>query len=437
MEEVTRFASYQEYKAAFDAETERVKVGFVRIGYLLRIAEDTDILRESGYASMEEFAWKEYHIDASQASRFKNINRRFSEGGYSDRLQERFQGYGVAKLGELLTLSDEIIETLPPELTRSEIQEVKKEVAEEEKITDLEVMLEEPEGEGNNLEKWLDVYFRDNPDEFLKIRPMYLQPDKAQAIMDILAPSGIAAKMVRIKGAGKFLLSIKGKELPIELLNIRTNEKETYSMEECFRAMRRICPYTIEPQKAYEARYGQSFPQGEIAPVQPEKPAAQNPENTNKTLEKPDRTSPKTEKTGQEAGKREKTTGFAQEKSNKHLDISESEESKIAPVQPETENLPETPPETEASAEEEKRTGEEPRQFEIEDYPEALPEGYIKCHDGSEVKESIWEEGENLARELYAIFSGKDRECLGKVWKIADQIMKIAGTLEEEGSCRD
>ena len=98
MEEVTRFASYQEYKAAFDAETERVKVGFVRIGYLLRIAEDTDILRESGYATMEEFAWKEYHIDASQASRFKNINKRFSEGGYSDRLQEKFQGYGVAKL---------------------------------------------------------------------------------------------------------------------------------------------------------------------------------------------------------------------------------------------------------------------------------------------------------------------------------------------------
>lgn len=364
MEEVTRFASYQEYKAAFDAETERVKVGFVRIGYLLRIAEDTDILEESGYSTMEEFAWKEYHIDASQASRFKNINKRFSEGGYSDRLQEKFQGYGVAKLGELLTLPDEIIETLPPELTRSEIQEVKKEVAEEGKITDLEVMMEEPEGEGNNLEKWLDVYFRDNPEEFLKIKSIYLYPDRAQAVMEILAPSGIAAKTARIKGAGKFLLSVKGKDLPIELLNIRTNEKETYPMEDCFQAMKRICPYTTDPKKVYEARYQQPFPEKEeIAPVQPEK---------------------------------------------EHVQEALTEESELSPM------------------------AEGPRQAEIEDYPEVLPEGYIKCHDGSEVKESPWEEAERLVSEMYPIFAQKERNSLKRATEIITRITEIVKKLQEE-----
>ena len=75
---------------------------------------------------MEEFAYAKYKIDKSQASRFIGINRRFSENGYSDRLKEQFQGYGVAKLGELLTLPDEIIEVLPEELSRSAIQTVKR-----------------------------------------------------------------------------------------------------------------------------------------------------------------------------------------------------------------------------------------------------------------------------------------------------------------------
>ena len=145
MEELRRlgtFAGYADYKKAFDAEVRRTETGFVRIGYMLRIAVDTEILKESGYANMEEFAWKEYRIDKSQASRFMGINKRFSEGGYSDRLQDRFEGYGVAKLGELLTLSDAVIEAIPPALSRTEIQEIKKEIKEEQRITDLEVMME-------------------------------------------------------------------------------------------------------------------------------------------------------------------------------------------------------------------------------------------------------------------------------------------------------
>ena len=187
------FKSFVEFEAAFDAEVRRVDVGFVRIGYYLRVAKDTNILQDSGYANMEEFAWKKYKIDKSQASRFININIRFSEGGYSDRLIDQFTGYGVAKLGELLTLPDEIIEELPPELTRSEIQEVKKEFREEQKISELEVMMEEkpePEEEMTILEQWMDMYMRDNPERFLQIKQIYLSEDKVQTALDILAPAG-------------------------------------------------------------------------------------------------------------------------------------------------------------------------------------------------------------------------------------------------------
>lgn len=46
MDEVNKsgtYASYETYKEAFDAEVKRTELGFVRIGYMLRVATDTDI----------------------------------------------------------------------------------------------------------------------------------------------------------------------------------------------------------------------------------------------------------------------------------------------------------------------------------------------------------------------------------------------------------
>ena len=77
MNELT-YGSYQEYKEALDRELNRTAEGFVKIGYLLKIARDTDILKESGYHSLTEFAQAEYNLDPSQVSRFIAINDRFA-----------------------------------------------------------------------------------------------------------------------------------------------------------------------------------------------------------------------------------------------------------------------------------------------------------------------------------------------------------------------
>ena len=267
----TSFVDFTEYEKAFDQEVDRVELGFVRIGYMLRYALDTDILQGSGYTSMEEFAYAKYKIDKSQASRFIGINRRFSEGGYSDRLKEQFKGYGVAKLGELLTLPDEIIEVLPEELSRSAVQAVKKEIREEEKISDLEVMMEEAEGSGGSLlDQWMEVYFREHPEKYLQIRNLYLSTDRERMATDILAPGGTAAETARIPGTGKMILAIKGSDQNPVLMNVRTMEKESYSWSGCVEALRRLCPYTVEPKQAYEQYYGVPFPE-ETPDQKPEK----------------------------------------------------------------------------------------------------------------------------------------------------------------------
>lgn len=111
------YADYQTYKAAVDAELQRSAEGFVRIGYLLKVARDTDILKGSGYASVNEFAEAEYSLDKSQVSRFIRINDEFSENGYSDRLQERYQRFGYAKLALMLMLPAAVNEELTADYT--------------------------------------------------------------------------------------------------------------------------------------------------------------------------------------------------------------------------------------------------------------------------------------------------------------------------------
>lgn len=386
------FTDFAAYEKAFDQEVDRVELGFVRIGYMLRYALDTDILQGSGYTSMEDFAYAKYKIDKSQASRFIGINRRFSEGGYSDRLKEQFKGYGVAKLGELLTLPDEIIEVLPEELSRSAIQAVKKEIREEEKISDLEIMMEEPERSGGSLlDQWMEVHFREHPDKYLQIRTLYLGTDRERIAADILAPSGTAAETARIPGTGKMILAIKGSDQDPILMNVRTMEKETYSWSDCVEALRRLCPYTVEPKQVYEQHYGIPFPE-EI----PDKKSEKKPEAHKK----------------------------------KEIQPQKPEKPPVAPVQQKTEKEPEASP-----AESVPPKISQERQMELEEYQGVVPESCIVCHDGTEVVqtiETLRAEGIRLADELAQWMRTGTVSYAGQAEGIALRLAEIIRQITDE-----
>ena len=128
MEEITTTKTYEEFKETLDIELQKNLDSFITIGYLLKIARDTDILYKSGYKSVTEFAAAEYNLTKDVVSRYIAINDRYSENGYGEQLKAEYRQYGVAKLAEMLTLSDEVIQSLSPDLTRKEIQEIKKEI---------------------------------------------------------------------------------------------------------------------------------------------------------------------------------------------------------------------------------------------------------------------------------------------------------------------
>lgn len=103
-------------------ELARTSASFVRIGYLLRQAEDNEGYKNDGYDSLAEWAGAELGLSPSYVSRFKKINARYSVGGYSDRLRPEYVGYGSAKLGEMLALPDADMEMVTPETKRDDIR---------------------------------------------------------------------------------------------------------------------------------------------------------------------------------------------------------------------------------------------------------------------------------------------------------------------------
>ncbi|RGD64454.1 hypothetical protein DXA98_10470 [Lachnospiraceae bacterium OF09-6] len=148
MDGVIGFSNYKQYKESLDQELSRSAESFVRIGYLLKVARDTNILYESGYETVTQFAEAEYNLRPDQVTRFMQINDRYSEDGYGMNLQDSYKGMGYTKLVEMLQLPLAIAQELTPDFTREEIKEIRSEVEEEQKITDLEVMMEPKDWDG-------------------------------------------------------------------------------------------------------------------------------------------------------------------------------------------------------------------------------------------------------------------------------------------------
>lgn len=237
--ELTEKKTYKEFKAELDKEMLVAANSFCRIGYLLRIAKDTTILHESGYANINDFAKSEYNLSKDMVSRYIRINEKYSEGGYGEHIAAAYKDYGVAKLAEMITLPDAIADNIPPEMTKGQIQNIRKEVRDEEKITDIEVALETPEKPAeefeNIFEQWMYVYFKENNEKFKTAaellkkysgNPMYSEKEFAEKFSDILSPSGVDMIPARVKGIGKLMLSINGIDEPPVIINVRTGEVE-------------------------------------------------------------------------------------------------------------------------------------------------------------------------------------------------------------------
>ena len=282
--EIIYAKTYQEYKADLDAELSKTAEGFVRIGYLLKVARDTDVLTQSPYQTVTEFAKAEYGIDKTMVSRFISINDRFSEGGYSNQLKEQYKGYGYAKLTLMLTLPDEINQELSPSYSKAEIQAIKDEVDEEKNISDLEVMMEpapEQSSDGSLLDMLILQLGEDSPELYVQMAALVNMDNHmewSKKAKEAMAPDGEKQYSIRISGKGRYLMGIRETENTVTITALRTLEKETHAYHTLRRAWEKILPVIAgtkkENQEAWEILYEKEYPgKARVAPVQqPAKP---------------------------------------------------------------------------------------------------------------------------------------------------------------------
>lgn len=337
------FGSYRDFKARFDDSLNRQAEAFVLTGYLIKRARDTDVLKESGYKDYNEFAAAEYGLDKSQVSRYIGINDRFSENGYSGRLQERYKNFGYTKLAVMLTLPAAVNEELTADYSKQEILTLKAEIDEEKKITDMEVMLEEKDDKQRVLTLPGRVLYqigKDRPETYLQLfdaainttaRETEAETDRAvtDGLIDALAPAGEGVISVRIPGEGKKLLIIKGPGQEPVITDVRSNTSESVPWNDFIISAESICRGD-DPKESWKILYGEEFPEKktEVAPVQPDSGEKQAPKKPGRVIvSKPQKPKKTVEDNSPAKGTQESTTRKEEEQNH-------DENMEVAPVQP-------------------------------------------------------------------------------------------------------
>ena len=235
----TPSTTYDEFKTELDTELSKSAEGFVRIGYLLKLARDTDVLA-GRYSSVTEFAQAEYGIDKTTVSRWMRINDKFSEGGYSDQLLEQYRGFGYAKLSLMLQIPDAINETLTPAYSKADIQQIKEDADTEKQVSDIEVMIDEMEHPQTDDRLLAFLKAIDMPDKW---------DDENYTAIELLAPQGDGYVSARVPGVGKLGMTIMDGKDEITLTNIRTGEFWRYPSAE-------VNSTFLEVVKLYKKRSG-------------------------------------------------------------------------------------------------------------------------------------------------------------------------------------
>ena len=276
------YGNFADYNAAVAEELTKASESFVRIGYLLKLARDTDVLHGSGYEDVMAYAEGEYHLDKTQVSRFIRINDRFSEGGNSEQLREEFRGLGYAKLSLMLLIPDALNEELTPAFSKAEITVLKEEVQEEQRVTPIERMLEgeKPELETMNLlEKVIWELLRVNQhlyEALWKLLERKAGEDEeklGKEVQSLLAPGGEQIYSVRIQGTGRIALSLKGTDRDVVLINMRTEEKEAWGWHYLVEAIRGLVRSAGSAAEAYERMFCEAWERTQPDAEEETKPA--------------------------------------------------------------------------------------------------------------------------------------------------------------------
>ena len=97
----------------------------IAVGYYLKNIRDNQLYLEAGYENIWDYAQEQYGFSRSTASRYMSRNDRFSKGGNSPVLDEKYRDFNKSQLQEMLSLDEEQLEQVTPDMTVKQIRELR------------------------------------------------------------------------------------------------------------------------------------------------------------------------------------------------------------------------------------------------------------------------------------------------------------------------
>ena len=299
IKQIRAIESLDEMTCILKNELQNIAEGYIAVGYYLKKTRDDELYKQKGYADVYEFAKSVFGISRTWALRFMQVNDRYSIGGYSPEIQEKYRGYGSSKLTEMLDLPEEIRDEVPRSATVKDIRSVKNTIKETERKYDPQMELcdvaQNEKSDEPRMQRLARHFFRhDGRDAFEQMvewERADIGNDERGIIEDILAivnPSKF--KMVRLETANVLMT-----ENGIQVMPYRNQgEKEDYTYIDLARAFEELFypnyPDISRPiNEIYRAVYGVPYyeeAKHEEKPKKQEKKTEKKPAGNTKPVPK-------------------------------------------------------------------------------------------------------------------------------------------------------
>lgn len=283
--------------------------GFVSVGYYLRKTDETMLYKQKGYKTIYEYAKDTFGIGRSTASRFMEINQKYSKDGYSPEIDLKWSGYGSSKLTEMLGLPEDVQEAIPVDATVRDIREAKGIIRETEhnysdQMELCDIAQPDP-AETNWLVEFAKHYFsKEDRDAFQKMTDWLRkdEPEKDITVSILLIINPTKFKMIRLERANVMLTVDKIKVMPYR----NQGEQQEYTYIDFGRAFEELfypAGMSTPINEAYQSVYGKPYyeerpernpaktehpaPKIEKAPTKPERSEAKPSESQTKQPDSP------------------------------------------------------------------------------------------------------------------------------------------------------
>lgn len=268
MQETRAIDNLDDMTGIIKNELNNITEGFVAVGYYLRKTAKDELYRQKGYQNLFDYAKENFGIKRTTAIRFMEINEKYSIGGYSPEIDEKWRGYGSSKLTEMLGLPEEIREEVPAEATVKDLREAKTIIKETESKYSSQLELCDVAQEEPELQDWMRQVVieicRDKKIfmEMVEYERKDIGNDRKGIEEDILTmvnPSKF--KMLRMKRANVFMQEKAIRVMPYKINGV-VPDTEEFTYIDLAMAFEELCypnyPDISEPaQEIYERIYGE------------------------------------------------------------------------------------------------------------------------------------------------------------------------------------